>query len=63
MDKIVQTIEARLDELKMSQKALADELGVLPSNLNKRLKSGSMKTKEVLKILDILGLELQITPK
>lgn len=60
MDKIIAKIEARLEEKGMTQKALAEKLGVLPSNLNKRLKSGSMKTKEVLKICEILDLELRI---
>jgi DNA-binding Xre family transcriptional regulator len=57
MDKIIEQIEQRLNEKNMTQKSLADELGVLPSNFNKRFRAGTMKMKEVLKVCEILEID------
>jgi len=51
-----------LEEKKMTQKHLADAIGVYPSNLNMFLKGTSkMPVDDIEKALDYLGLE--VTPK
>ena len=51
-----------LEEKKMTQKHLADAIGVYPSNLNIFLKGTSkMPVDDIEKALDYLGLE--VTPK
>lgn len=57
MDKIIAQIEEGLKQKNMSQKELAEQLDVLPSNFNKRFRGGTMKIKEVLKICEILEIE------
>lgn len=62
MDNIIQTIETQLKSKGMTKKELAKELNVLPSNLSKRWKSGSMKIRELSEICKILDLDIQIEP-
>lgn len=57
MDKIINQIESQMKLKDMTQKELAEKLGVLPSNFNKRFRAGTMKIKEVLKICELLEIE------
>ena len=62
MDMFRNAIVKALEEKKMTQKHLADAIGVYPSNLNMFLKGTSkMPVDDIEKALDYLGLE--VTPK
>lgn len=63
MDSIVNSIEAQIKAKNTTKKALAKKLNVLPSNLSKRWKSGSMKVRELSEICEILDLQIKIEPK
>ena len=63
MNNIVNAIETQIKTKKTTKKELAKKLNVLPSNLSKRWKSGSMKVRELSEICEILDLEIKIEPK
>lgn len=46
----------------MKQKELAEKLGTHPSNFNKRLRGNTMRVEELIRVCEILSLEIKLEP-
>jgi len=62
MDKIREQIEQQLRQKGMKQKELAEKLGTHPSNFNKRLRGNTMRVEELIRVCEILSLEIKLEP-
>lgn len=60
---ISKVILAIMEEQGMTQASLGRELDVSRQALNQRLKRDSMRTNELIDILEVLGYDLVIQPK